>query len=186
MTTIKPWLQNVYGFEGHLNSQSFEAKSLSLEKIATFIKLYEEGISVPKVNLVHYTTKRIIKKKKKKKVITKHNYDLAFYSFGQNNFDGGHHRTMASFLGKYELNSEIIEDDSFIFDFYSTIPEKNKENIFNLNIESRYDRVRDKNSLPVELQNPKKIPTKREIYEFFNSRKNQKITYKEIIENLYQ
>lgn len=186
MTTIKPWLQNVYGFEGHFNSEFIEGRSLSLEKIATFIKLHEKGIILPEVNLIHYTTKRIIKKKKKKKSIIKHNYDLAFFSFGRNNSDGGHHRTMASFLGKYELPCEIIENDSPTFNFYSIIPEKNKENFSKLIIESRYDKIRDKLILPIELQNPKKFPKQKEIEEFLNYKKNKKITYNEIIENLYR
>jgi len=184
---IKPWLENINIFEGHPNAKQNEGKQLSLEKIALMINSIEKGHKFPPVNLIYYKTQREIKKGKfKKKTINKHNYDIAFSSLGNTQFDGGHYRVISHFLAKSELNINPIEDDNWTNLFYSRIPKKYKASLDEIQIVSKTKSIKNLENLPKELRDSIKTPSENEIKYFLENNKYKQIRYKEIINNLYK
>jgi hypothetical protein len=186
---IKPWEENIYGFEGFFGAH--KETSLCLERVVCTLDALERGVKLPAVNLIHYKTERLMTKKRKmidKKIqISKHNYDLTYGLFESANYDGGHTRAMASTIGKHPIPANITEiEDAWDI---QTIPH-DKEKFTGMELKSDYglfEKNRHKySSIPEGIQNPKRIPSKIEIGNFFYDRQDRKVTSQEIIDNLYK
>jgi len=188
--TIETHLNNVYGFEGHARADP-GATSLCLEKILCLMKATESGENLPRVSMVHYTTSRIKRKKRniifKNVKITKHHYDIAVPSFGKLGDGGdGNHRTFMYKIMQIPQPIKIIHEDDWTL---TRIPEEIKTDFSDIKIASNYSLVeqrKEKYNIPEELKSATKFPTNAQIEIFFKKRIDKKITYQEIINNLYK
>ena len=81
----------------------------------------------------------------------------------------------------YRINE--IENNWMI----TTIPNETKANFNELNITSKQleENLYGYN-IPDEVKNPEKHPNDFEVMNFFKEREGQKITYREIVDNLYK